>query len=293
MATVCPKKVPHQKIGEIAPIAEFLTAGNFQVGDPFRPIGGILMSGLFDLSDDVAVVTGAGRGIGEGIAKTLAEAGAAVVCAARRADEVERVAAEIRAAGGRAIAMPTDVTDNAAVEALAQKAISEFGHLDIWVNNAGGSPIQAPLTNLDPNEWDATMRLNITSVWVCTNVAARLMRDGGRIVNISSKAAVNTVMGSGHYAAAKAAVNSLTVTYAKELGPRIRVNCIMPGAVPTEIMMKALRLEDDDLQKLEKMLRLPMRRLGTPEDLGQAVLYFVSPASSWVTGQVIGIDGGL
>lgn len=293
MATVCPKKVPHQKIGEIAPIAEFLTAGNFQVGDPFRPIGGILMSGLFDLSDDVAVVTGAGRGIGEGIAKTLAEAGAAVVCAARRADEVERVAAEIRAAGGRAVAMPTDVTDNAAVEALAQKAISEFGHLDIWVNNAGGSPIQAPLTNLDPNEWDATMRLNITSVWVCTNVAARLMRDGGRIVNISSKAAVNTVMGSGHYAAAKAAVNSLTVTYAKELGPRIRVNCIMPGAVPTEIMMKALRLEDDDLPKLEKMLRLPMRRLGTPEDLGQAVLYFVSPASSWVTGQVIGIDGGL
>ena len=293
MATVCPKKVPHQKIGEIAPIAEFLTAGNFQVGDPFRPIGGILMSGLFDLSDDVAVVTGAGRGIGEGIAKTLAEAGAAVVCAARRADEVERVAAEIRAAGGRAVAMPTDVTDNAAVEALAQKAISEFGHLDIWVNNAGGSPIQAPLTNLDPNEWDATMRLNITSVWVCTNIAAKLMRDGGRIVNISSKAAVNTVMGSGHYAAAKAAVNSLTVTYAKELGPRIRVNCIMPGAVPTEIMMKALRLEDDDLPKLEKMLRLPMRRLGTPEDLGQAVLYFVSPASSWVTGQVIGIDGGL
>ena len=293
MATVCPKKVPHQKIDEITSIAEFLTAGNFQVGDPFRPIGGILMSGLFDLSDDVAVVTGAGRGIGEGIAKTLAEAGAAVVCAARRVDEVERVAAEIRAAGGRAIAMPTDVTDNAAVEALAQKAISEFGHLDIWVNNAGGSPIQAPLTNLDPNEWDATMRLNITSVWVCTNVAARLMRDGGRIVNISSKAAVNTVMGSGHYAAAKAAVNSLTVTYAKELGPRIRVNCIMPGAVPTEIMMKALRLEDDDLPKLEKMLRLPMRRLGTPEDLGQAVLYFVSPASSWVTGQVIGIDGGL
>lgn len=251
------------------------------------------MSGLFDLSDDVAVVTGAGRGIGEGIAKTLATAGAAVVCAARRADEVERVAAEIRAAGGRAVAMPTDVTDNAAVEALAQKAISEFGHLDIWVNNAGGSPIQAPLTNLDPNEWDATMRLNITSVWVCTNIAAKLMRDGGRIVNISSKAAVNTVMGSGHYAAAKAAVNSLTITYAKELGPRIRVNCIMPGAVPTEIMMKALRLEDDDLPKLEKMLRLPMRRLGTPEDLGQAVLYFVSPASSWVTGQVIGIDGGL
>ena len=250
-------------------------------------------SKLFDLSDDVAVVTGAGRGIGEGIAHTLANAGAAVVCAARRADEVERVAADIRAAGGRAVAMPTDVTDNAAVEALAQKAISEFGHLDIWINNAGGSPIQAPLTQLDPIEWDATMRLNLTSIWVCTNTAARLMRDGGRIVNISSKAAVSTVMGSGHYAAAKAAVNSLTVTYAKELGPRIRVNCIMPGAVPTEIMMKAMRLQDEDLPKLEKVLRMPMRRMGTTDDLGQAVLYFVSPASSWVTGQILGVDGGL
>ncbi len=251
------------------------------------------MSGLFDLSDDVAVVTGAGRGIGEGIANTLAEAGAAVVCAARRGDEVEAVAAGIRARGGRAIALATDVTDNDAVEALAQKAISEFGHLDIWINNAGGSPIQTPLTELDAKEWDATMRLNLTAIWVCTNTAARLMRDGGRIVNISSRAAVSTVMGSGHYAAAKAGVNSLTVTYAKELGPRIRVNCIMPGAVPTEIMMKAMRLEEKDLAMLEKRIRLPMRRLGTPEDLGQAVLYFVSPASSWVTGQILSVDGGM
>jgi NAD(P)-dependent dehydrogenase (short-subunit alcohol dehydrogenase family) len=251
------------------------------------------MSGLFDLSDDVAVVTGAGRGIGEGIANTLAEAGAAVVCAARRGDEVEAVAAGIRARGGRAIALATDVTDNDAVEALAQKAISEFGHLDIWINNAGGSPIQTPLTELDAKEWDATMRLNLTAIWVCTNTAARLMREGGRIVNISSRAAVSTVMGSGHYAAAKAGVNSLTVTYAKELGPRIRVNCIMPGAVPTEIMMKAMRLEEKDLAMLEKRIRLPMRRLGTPEDLGQAVLYFVSPASSWVTGQILSVDGGM
>jgi len=251
------------------------------------------MSGLFDLSDDVAVVTGVGRGIGEGIANTLAEAGAAVVCAARRGEEVEAVAAGIRARGGRAIALATDVTDNDAVEALAQKAISEFGHLDIWINNAGGSPIQTPLTELDAKEWDATMRLNLTAIWVCTNTAARLMRDGGRIVNLSSRAAVSTVMGSGHYAAAKAGVNSLTVTYAKELGPRIRVNCIMPGAVPTEIMMKAMRLEDKDLPMLEKRIRLPMRRLGTPEDLGQAVLYFVSPASSWVTGQILSVDGGM
>ena len=119
------------------------------------------------------------------------------------------------------------------------------------------------------------------------------MRDGGRIVNISSRAAVSTVMGSGHYSAAKAGVNSLTQTFAKELGPRIRVNCIMPGAVPTEIMMTAMKLEDNDLPALEKRLRLPMRRLGTPDDLGQAVLYFVSPASSWVTAQILSVDGGM
>ena len=251
------------------------------------------MSNLFDLSDDVAVVTGAGRGIGEGIATTLADAGAAVVCAARRGDEIERVAAGIRARGGRAIAVTTDVTNDDAVEALAQAALAEFGHLDIWINNAGGSPIQTPLTQLDRKEWDATILLNLTALWVCTNTAARHMRDGGRIVNISLRAAVSTVMGSGHYSAAKAGVNSLTQTFAKELGPRIRVNCIMPGAVPTEIMMTAMKLEDNDLPALEKRLRLPMRRLGTPDDLGQAVLYFVSPASSWVTAQILSVDGGM
>ncbi len=100
---------------------------------------------LFDLSSDVAVVTGAGRGIGEGIAHVLAEAGAAVVCAARRTEEIERVAKDIREAGGRAIAVTTDVTVEAQIEALADAAVSEFGSLDIWVNNAGGSPIQEPL----------------------------------------------------------------------------------------------------------------------------------------------------
>jgi len=248
---------------------------------------------LFDLSDDVAVVTGAGRGIGEGIARTLAGHGAAVVCAARRVEEVERVAASIRERGGRALAVPTDVTDDQAVEALARAAIDEFGHLDVWVNNAGGSPVQAPLTELDRAEWDATLRLNLTAVWVCTVTAARLMRDGGRIVNISSLAATTPMAGSGHYAAAKAGVNSLTRTFAKELGPRIRVNAIMPGAVPTEIMMTALHLSQDDLPGLERMLRLPMRRLGTPEDLGAAALWLVAPASAWVTGQVVSIDGGM
>jgi NAD(P)-dependent dehydrogenase (short-subunit alcohol dehydrogenase family) len=251
-----------------------------------------MLDSLFDLSGQVAVVTGAGRGIGEGIARVLAGAGAAVVCAARRTEEVERVATAIQEAGGRATALPTDVTDDAAVEALAKGAIEAFGRLDIWVNNAGGSPIQAPLMELPREEWDATLRLNLTAIWSCTRIAASHMEDGGRIVNISSRAAEMVVPGSGHYSAAKAGVNMLTKTFAQELGPRIRVNGIMPGAVPTEIMMKALRLGDDDLPMLEKALRLPAGRLGTPEDLGAAALYLASPASSWVTGQTINVSGG-
>jgi NAD(P)-dependent dehydrogenase (short-subunit alcohol dehydrogenase family) len=252
-----------------------------------------LIDELFGLSGEAAVVTGAGRGIGEGIAKTLAGAGAAVVCAARRTQEIERVAGEIRDAGGKAVACTTDVTDDAALEALAKGAIDEFGRLDIWVNNAGGSPIQAPLVKLEREEWDNTLRLNLTAVWISTSVAAAHMEEGGRILNISSRAAEMVTPGSGHYSAAKAGVNMLTKTFAQELGPRVRVNGIMPGAVPTEIMMKALRLSDGDLPKLEKALRLPAGRLGTPEDLGAAALFLCSRASSWITGQVINVSGGM
>ena len=248
---------------------------------------------LFDLEGEVAVGTGAGRGIGEGIAKVFAGAGAAVVVAARRTDEIERVAEDIRKDGGRAIAVTTDVTDRSAVEALAQAARDEFGRLDVWVNNAGGSPISTPLSDLPEEEWNATVLLNLTAVWNCSVVAAGQLEDGGRILNISSRAAVSTIPGSGHYAACKAGVNSLTETFAKELGPRIRVNCIMPGAVPTEIMMEALGLGEDDLGMLEKNLRLPAGRLGTPEDLGAAALFLCSKASSWITGEIISVSGGM
>lgn len=247
---------------------------------------------LFGLRGEVAVVTGAGRGIGEGIARTLAGAGASVVCAARRTNEIEAVAAAIRDEGGRAIAVTTDVTDASAVADLGQAALDEWGRLDVWVNNAGGSPLQVPLTQLPEDEWHATLALNLTAIWQCTRTAASLMGDGGRIVNISSIAAEMVVPGSGHYSAAKAGTNMLTRAFAAELGPRIRVNCVMPGAVPTEIMMKAMQLGEDDLPQLEKMLRLPAGRLGTPRDLGAAVLYLSSPAAAWVTGQCIRISGG-
>ena len=249
---------------------------------------------LFDLSSDVAVVTGAGRGIGEGIAHVFADAGAAVVCAARRTEEIERVAKDIRAKGARAIAVTTDVTDEAAIERLAESAVGEFGSLDIWVNNAGGSPIQAPLLELPREEWDATFLLNVTAPWLCTRIASKYMGEsGGRVLHISSRAGSDPVPGSGHYSAAKAAINNMTVSMARELGPRIRVNTIEPGAVPTEIMMQALKLEDKDLPALEKGLNLPAGRLGTPRDLGAAALFLCSPAGEWVTGVVLPVSGGM
>ncbi len=251
-----------------------------------------MSSQLFRLEGDVAVVTGAGSGIGEGTAHVLAEAGARVVCTGRREAEIDRVAGDIRAKAGEALAVPADVTKDEDVERVMQAAIDQWGRLDILINNAGGSPIQAPLIDLPREEWDATMALNLTAVWNCTRIAARHMKENGRVVNVSSVAARHVVPGSGHYSAAKRAVNSLTQSFAYELGPRIRVNCVMPGLVPTAIAMKALQLTEADLPAVEKRLRLPAGRLGTPEDLGAAILYFVSPAAQWVTGECIAISGG-
>ena len=246
---------------------------------------------LFDMSDRVAVVTGGGRGIGAGIAQAFAECGAAVVVAARRTNEIEEVAAEIRSNGGRAIAVTTDVTDDSAVEALAQAAVDEFGSLTTWVNNAGGSPARMPLGELPRDEWDRTIALNLTAVYVGCVTAARHM-DTGSIINISSGAGSAPVPKSAHYGAAKAGVNSLTWSLALELAPKIRVNCVAPGVVPTEIMLTALGLEADQTDELMKQWRIPMRRLGTPQDIASACVYLASDAASWVTGQVHKVGGG-
>jgi NAD(P)-dependent dehydrogenase (short-subunit alcohol dehydrogenase family) len=245
----------------------------------------------FELTGQVAVVTGGGQGIGEGVAKAYADSGAAVVVAARHADRVQRVADEIQAAGGRALAVPTDVTDRAALVALADAAIDTFGGLDVWVNNAGGSTVRSPLVELDEADWAACLSLNLTAVWVASVVANERMNDGGCIINVTSPAATRAVLGSGHYSAAKAGVNALTLTMAMELAPRIRVNGIAPGMVPTEVMMTALDMDVPDLERLAAK-RTPMQRLGTPDDIAAAAVYLASPAGSWVTGQIITVSGG-
>jgi NAD(P)-dependent dehydrogenase (short-subunit alcohol dehydrogenase family) len=246
----------------------------------------------FDLTGKVAVVTGGGQGIGEGIAKGFAAAGATVVLAARHADRVARVAADIESSGGRALAVPTDVTDRAALEALADAAVETFGHLDVWVNNAGGSSVQSPLLELPESDWDACLALNLTSVWRASVVAAARMSEGGSIINVTSPAATRAVRGSGHYSAAKAGVNALTLTMSVELAPRIRVNGIAPGFVPTEVVMTALHTDEAALAKMADKI-VPLKRLGTPDDMASAAIYLASDAGSWVTGQTITVAGGL
>ena len=246
----------------------------------------------FDLSGRVAVVTGGGQGIGEGIAKNLAQAGASVVVAARHSDRIARVADEIVAAGGQALAVTTDVTDRAALVALADAAVDTFGGLHVWVNNAGGSTIRTPLKELSEDDWDACLRLNLTSVWRASIIAAERMTDGGSIINISSPAGDRGVPGSGHYAAAKAGVNSLTKTLSLELAPSVRVNGISPGYVPTEVMMIALDTDESQLEQMAEK-RIPLKRLGTPDDMGSTAVYLASAAGSWMTGQTLIVAGGL
>jgi NAD(P)-dependent dehydrogenase (short-subunit alcohol dehydrogenase family) len=191
-----------------------------------------------------------------------------------------------------AIAVATDVTDTDAVDRLARAAVEAFGSLTIWVNNAGGSPARLPMTELSREDWDACLSLNLTAVWVGIVTAAKYM-DRGSIINISSGAGTGPVPGSGHYGAAKAGVNSLTMTASAELAPRIRVNGIAPGAVPTEIFKKAVGITNDvELADAERAWNIPLGRFGTPLDMGAAVLFLCSPGATWITGETLRVGGG-
>lgn len=246
---------------------------------------------LFDLSGQVAVVTGGGRGIGAGIARSFVECGASVVVAARRIDEIEAVARQLRDAGGKAVALATDVTELEQLENLARGALNEFGSLSIWVNNAGGSSMRMPSAELPREEWHRTIALNLTAVYEGTLVAAQHM-DGGCVINITSGAGTGPVPGSAHYGAAKAGVNSLTWTLAAELAPDIRVNAVAPGAIPTEVMLQALGKDESQLDEILAEWKIPLERLGTPHDIGAACVYLASPAASWVSGEIIRVGGG-
>lgn len=250
---------------------------------------------LFSLEGQVAVVTGAGKGIGRGIALCLAEAGADVALASRNEADLEAVASEIAALGRRSAVVPTDVTEPGAQAALADRAADRLGRPSIWVNNAGGLPGATPnyLTRTPESSWDAQLDLNLKAVWVGAMAAAAAMgEDGGTIINISSRTAIGPQRKNGPYAASKAAANSLTETLSVELAPRIRVNAVAPGPIPTQNFLESTNTAPDQVGAVEQALPIPLRRLGTPEDIGAAVVYMASPASSWVTGQVLYVTGG-
>jgi 7-alpha-hydroxysteroid dehydrogenase len=249
---------------------------------------------LFRLDNQVAVVTGGGKGIGRGIVLALAEAGADVALAARSRADVEAVADEVRALGRRAAAYVVDVTSSGELAQLAETVVADMGKLDVWINNAGGLPDATPryLTRTPEDRWDAQMNLNLKAVWAGAVAAAAQMKEGGVIINTSSRAAEGGHVKNGPYAAAKAAVNSLTRTLSLELAPRIRVNAIAPGPVRTQNFDESIRLDDDKAEEFRKRLALPLSRYGTPEDIGAAAVFLSSPASSWITGQCLYVTGG-
>lgn len=246
---------------------------------------------LFRLDGLSAVVTGSGQGIGRGIAVALAQAGANVAINARRKGDVEETARFVRAAGPRALECPGDIRGTMS-EKIAERVMSEFGRLDIWVCNVGGNDEKGTreLINTSDDQFRAQIELNLTTAFQGSKAAARRMPAGGVIIHIASGAGMRESPRTGPYAAAKAGMLNLTQTLAAELAPRrIRVNAVSPGPVPTEAFVEML----EDPETLNRYAdAVPLGRFGTPQDIAAAVLFFASPASSWITGQNLLVAGG-
>jgi 7-alpha-hydroxysteroid dehydrogenase len=245
----------------------------------------------FRLDGKVAIVTGAGKGIGAACAVALADAGADVVCAARTASDVEEVAALVRERGRRALAVPTDVTVTEQLAALATAATDELGGVDVLVNNAGGWPPR-PFLRTSERSFEAAFRFNVTSAFLLSQLVVPSMveRGGGAIVNISSRSASMVQPCFTAYASAKAALSMLTRAMAPELAPKVRVNAIEVGGVETAAL--ATVLTDDGVRRM-LVENTPMLRVGQPDDIAACVIYLASDASSFVTGKIFEVDGGV
>ena len=254
--------------------------------------GGSTMSELFSLDGQVAIVTGASGGLGWRFARTLAKAGAKVALAARRAERLSELAAEIEASGGQAVAVVLDVTDPAAVAEGIAAAEAGLGPISILVNNAG-IVVDKPLLETEEADWDRVLDTNLKGAWLMAReVAGRMAKTGGggRIINIASILG-QTATGRVHgYAASKAALIHLTRTLAVDLARySIRVNAIAPGYVETDLNRDFLAGPTGE----SLVKRVPLRRFARPEDLDAVLLLLASDAGSYMTGSIVTVDGGL
>jgi NAD(P)-dependent dehydrogenase (short-subunit alcohol dehydrogenase family) len=244
----------------------------------------------FRMDGLVAVVTGSGQGIGRAIAWGLADAGCDVVLNARRVADLAVTAEGVVARGRRALVVDGDIRDFS--ETLAERTVEEFGRLDIWVNNVGGSDDKnvRQLADTPDDIFRSQLELNLTSAFQGCKAAAARLPDGGVIINITSGAGTRGSPFTGPYAAAKAGLINLTQTLALELAERgIRVNAVSPGPVATEAFREVLGVSD----QLDSLARtIPLGRLGTPDDIAGAVVYLASPAAGWVTGEHVLVAGG-
>ena len=247
----------------------------------------------FGLEGKVAIVTGGGTGIGAAAAHILATFGCDVVIASRKFENLEKVAAEVRAdTGRRVLPVATDVRDADSAVEMVQRAADEFGHLDILINNAGGA-YMFPFLETPVDRFDNNMSLNLRGPYVLIQaVAPHMIRQGGgTIVNISSGAGQTGVVGGAVYSSSKAGLQMLTRVVAAELGPqKIRCNCIAVGGVASEGALRSWARFGADGESMGR--RVPLRRVGEPEDIARGILYFASDMSSWVSGETLGINGG-
>jgi NAD(P)-dependent dehydrogenase (short-subunit alcohol dehydrogenase family) len=252
------------------------------------------VSGLFDLSKKVAIVTGSGRGLGAAMARGLAEAGASVMLCSRTKDELERTQSEITSNGGKAAHVVADTSDRTSCQRLIDFTVATFGRLDVLVNNAGVDAI-CPAEDLTDEAWDRVANTNLKGYFICSQLAARQMltqASGGSIINNSSICSIIGVHGLTVYSATKGGVNQLTRVMAVEWAKRgIRVNAIAPGYFDN--IMQGATAEHDRADKQKQVITFtPMARRGRPEELIGPVVFLASDASSYVTGEILFVDGG-
>jgi NAD(P)-dependent dehydrogenase (short-subunit alcohol dehydrogenase family) len=247
---------------------------------------------LFDLSGRIALVTGASRGIGEAIAHLLAEQGAHVVVSSRRQEELDKVAAAIAAAGGKATAIAAHQGESAALKNLIGEISGRFGRLDILVNNAATNPYFGHIADTEMGMVDKTLQVNIKGYFELCALASKLMKQGGggSIVNISSINGVKPGTMQGIYSISKAAVINMTLAFAKECGAwNVRVNAVLPGLTDTKFASALV----GNAQILKTALaQIPLGRVAQPDDIAPAVLFLCSDAARYVTGSTLAVDGG-